>query len=152
MQDLQKEMVQRSANKLKAQEDPTDILARVASADIWLSVNLLEEKGIGRPSTFASLIDKIQFRNYVEKKDIEGIEIKNYNYVLKNSRLEENESSIIVGNEKNKLVITSLGVVVIEFIIEKMEELFNYEYTKNMEFELYLIASGNKIWHTSCQS
>ena len=117
-----------------------------------LLVNLLEEKGIGRPSTFASLIDKIQFRNYVEKKDIEGIEIKNYNYVLKNSRLEENESSIIVGNEKNKLVITSLGVVVIEFIIEKMEELFNYEYTKNMEFELDLIASGNKIWHTSCQS
>jgi hypothetical protein len=47
MQDLQKEMVQRSATKLKAQEDPTDILARVASADIWLSVNLLEEKVSG---------------------------------------------------------------------------------------------------------
>lgn len=115
-------------------------------------VNLLEEKGIGRPSTFASLIDKIQFRNYVEKKNIEGIEIKNYNYKLKNSLLQENEVSIIVGNEKNKLVITPLGIIVIEFIIEKMEELFNYEYTKNMELELDLIASGNKIWQTLCQS
>ena len=117
-----------------------------------LLVNLLEENGIGRPSTFASLIDKIQFRNYVEKKNIEGIEIKNYNYVLKNSKLEENEVSIIVGNEKNKLVITPLGLIIIEFIIEKMEELFNYEYTKNMELELDLIATGNKIWQTLCQS
>jgi DNA topoisomerase-1 len=119
-----------------------------------LLVNLLEEKGIGRPSTFASLIDKIQFRNYVEKKDVEGIEIKNYNYKLKQniSIIEENEISIIVGNEKNKLVITPIGIIVIEFIIEKMEELFNYEYTKNMEFELDLISSGNKIWQTLCQS
>lgn len=119
-----------------------------------LLVNLLEEKGIGRPSTFASLIDKIQFRNYVEKKDIEGIEIKNYNYKLKQniSVIEENEVSIICGNEKNKLVITPLGLIVIEFIIEKMEELFNYEYTKNMELELDLIASGNKIWQTLCQT
>jgi DNA topoisomerase-1 len=119
-----------------------------------LLVNLLEEKGIGRPSTFASLIDKIQFRNYIEKKDIEGIEIKNYNYKLKQniSVIEENEVLIICGNEKNKLVITPLGLIVIEFIIEKMEELFNYEYTKNMELELDLIASGNKVWQTLCQT
>lgn len=115
-------------------------------------VNLLEEKGIGRPSTFASLIDKIQFRDYVEKKNIEGIEIKNNNYKLKNSILEENEETIVVGNEKNKLVITPLGIIIIEFLLEKMEELFNYEYTRNMEFELDLIASGNKIWQTLCQS
>lgn len=114
-------------------------------------VNLLEEKGIGRPSTFASLIDKIQFRKYVEKKDVEGIEIKNYNYKLKGSTIEETETTIVVGNEKNKLVITPLGIIIIEFLLEKMEELFNYEYTRNMEGELDLIASGNKIWHTLCQ-
>jgi DNA topoisomerase-1 len=117
-----------------------------------LLVNLLEENGIGRPSTFASLIDKIQFRNYVEKKNIEGIEIKNYNYKLKKLVLEENEVSIIVGNEKNKLVMTPLGIIIIEFLVEKMDELFNYDYTKNMEFELDLIAKGNKIWQTLCQS
>ena len=117
-----------------------------------LLVNLLEEKGIGRPSTFASLIDKIQFRKYIEKKDIEGIEIKNYNYKLKQSIIEESEVSIIVGNEKNKLVITPLGIIIIEFLLEKMEELFNYEYTQNMECELDLIASENKIWQTLCQT
>lgn len=114
-------------------------------------VNLLEEKGIGRPSTFASLIDKIQFRKYVEKKDVEGIEIKNNNYKLKGLNIEEIETTIVVGNEKNKLVITPLGIIVIEFLLEKMEELFNYEYTRNMEYELDLIASGNKIWYTLCQ-
>ena len=30
-------------------------------------VQLLEEQGIGRPSTFSSLIDKIQTRGYVKK-------------------------------------------------------------------------------------
>lgn len=117
-----------------------------------LLVNLLEEKGIGRPSTFASLIDKIQFRKYVEKKDVDGIEIKNVNYKLKQSVIEEIEETLIVGNEKNKLVITPLGIIIIEFLLEKMEELFNYEYTKNMEIELDMIASGNKVWHTLCQS
>ena len=31
-------------------------------------VELLESKGIGRPSTFSSIIDKIQDRGYVKKK------------------------------------------------------------------------------------
>ena len=33
-------------------------------------VQLLEEKGIGRPSTFSSLVDKIQERGYVKKEDL----------------------------------------------------------------------------------
>ena len=35
-------------------------------------VKMLEEKGIGRPSTFSSLISKIQERGYVQKADVEG--------------------------------------------------------------------------------
>ena len=45
-------------------------------------VQLLEEKGIGRPSTFSYLIDKIQERNYVKKEDIKGIEINCKDYEL----------------------------------------------------------------------
>ena len=33
-----------------------------------------------------------------------------------------------------------------------MDELFDYEYTKKMESELDLIAGGNKIWQTLCQT
>ena len=117
-------------------------------------VKLLEDKGIGRPSTFASLIDKIKFRNYVEKKDVEGTEIVDFNYKLEMGNLEivNSEVTKTIGGEKNKLVITPLGIIVIEFLLEKMEELFNYEYTKNMELELDLIASGDKIWQSLCQT
>ena len=39
-------------------------------------VNLLEENGIGRPSTFSTLVDKIQERGYVKKEDIKGKELE----------------------------------------------------------------------------
>merc|ERR1711871_1489723 len=35
-------------------------------------VQMLEKKGIGRPSTFSSLISKIQDRGYVKKQNVEG--------------------------------------------------------------------------------
>ena len=35
-------------------------------------VQLLEQKGIGRPSTFSTLIDKIQERKYVKKENVKG--------------------------------------------------------------------------------
>ena len=40
-------------------------------------VQLLEKKGIGRPSTFSSLIDKIQDRNYVKKNECKRKKNKN---------------------------------------------------------------------------
>ena len=43
-------------------------------------VQLLEKKGIGRPSTFSSLIEKIQYREYVKRQDIKGKKIKCNNY------------------------------------------------------------------------
>ena len=38
-------------------------------------VKYLEKNGIGRPSTYASIINKVIERKYVEIKDIEGIKI-----------------------------------------------------------------------------
>ena len=45
-------------------------------------VQLLEKKGIGRPSTFSSIIDKIQERGYVKKLDIKGKKIKCLDFEL----------------------------------------------------------------------
>lgn len=33
---------------------------------------MLEKKGIGRPSTFSSIVDKIQERGYVKLQDVRG--------------------------------------------------------------------------------
>ena len=115
-------------------------------------IQLLEEKGIGRPSTFASLIDKIQERKYVEKQNINGKEIECIDFVLNENNITETKCKREFGNEKNKLVILPLGVLVIEFLIEKFGTFFNYEYTKEMEDDLDNIANGKKEWSSLCDT
>lgn len=113
-------------------------------------VQLLEEKGIGRPSTFASLVDKIQERKYVEKQNITGKEIESVDFSLNENTIIEVVSKREFGNEKNKLVIQPLGIIVIEFLLEKFDMFFNYDYTKEMEDDLDKIANGKLIWHNLC--
>jgi DNA topoisomerase-1 len=105
-------------------------------------VQLLEEKGIGRPSTFASLVDKIQERKYVVKQNIEGKEIEYQDYMLVDNNINSVVTTKEFGNEKNKLVIQPLGIIVIEFLLDKFNMFFNYDYTKNMEDSLDQIANG----------
>ena len=115
-------------------------------------VQLLEEKGIGRPSTFSSLVDKIQERGYVKKEDIKGKEIMCKDFELENGEIFEVETKREFGNEKSKLVIQQLGIIVIEFLDKNFFELFNYDYTKLMEETLDKISQGETIWFEVCRS
>ena len=115
-------------------------------------VQLLEENGIGRPSTFSSLVDKIQERGYVKKEDIKGREMMCKDFELDNGEIFEIENMREFGNEKGKLVIQSLGTIVIDFLEKHFSCLFNYDYTKTMEDELDKIAKGEIIWYTLCES
>jgi DNA topoisomerase-1 len=115
-------------------------------------VQLLEEMGIGRPSTFSSLVDKIQERGYVKKEDIKGKEIECKDFELENGDIFEIETKREFGNEKSKLVIQQLGIFVIEFLDKHFYELFNYDYTKIMEEYLDKISQGNLIWSEICKS
>jgi DNA topoisomerase-1 len=114
-------------------------------------VQLLEERGIGRPSTFSSLVDKIQERCYVKREDIKGREIMCKDYELENDQIFEIETKREFGNEKNKLVIQPLGIIVMEFLDKHFTELFNYDYTKSMEDELDKITKGEIVWHELCR-
>ena len=107
-------------------------------------VHLLEEKGIGRPSTFASLVDKIQERKYVLKQDIEGktIECEDYSLSSKQEPISKVVSSRQFGNEKGKLVIQPLGILVSEFLDTNFNEFFNYDYTSEMEQQLDNISKS----------
>jgi len=113
-------------------------------------VQLLEEKGIGRPSTFSSLVDKIQERGYVKKEDIKGKEILCNDYELENGEIFEIETKREFGNEKGKLVIQPLGIIVMEFLEKHFNELFDYNYTCKMEEILDKIAKDQHIWYESC--
>ena len=113
-------------------------------------VQLLEQKGIGRPSTFSSLIEKIQDRNYVTKQNIDGKKIEIIDYTLIDNAIVQEQGTKEFGNEKNKLVITQTGIFVIEFLIKYFNGLFNYDYTKSMEDELDNIAQGTKKYYELC--
>ena len=113
-------------------------------------VQLLEQKGIGRPSTFSSLVEKIQERNYVVKQNVEGKKLEIIDYVLLENNIIEEKGTKEFGNEKNKLVITQIGIFVIEFLIKYFNDLFDYDYTKCMEDELDNIARGKKKYYELC--
>ena len=106
-------------------------------------IQSLEEKGIGRPSTYSMLVDKIQERNYVKKMDVKGstIDCKDFEFV--DGTIKELATSREFGNEKNKLVILPLGKVVMSFLDKHFNDLFNYKHTKDMEEELDKIAKNN---------
>ena len=115
-------------------------------------VQLLEEKGIGRPSTFSMLIDKIQERGYVKKEEVKGKTMECIDFVLENDELVESKTTRIFGHENAKLVIQPTGIMVIEFLIKYYNDIFNYDYTKEMEDSLDEIAQNKKIWYTLCES
>jgi len=114
-------------------------------------VQVLEAKGIGRPSTFSSLISKIQDRLYVQKQDVKGKILKCIDFELVDDTIEETITERTFGGERNKLVIQPLGVLVLEFLLKHFDPLFSYEYTKKMEDNLDKIANGEKVWHTLCR-
>ena len=60
-------------------------------------IKALEKEGIGRPSTFSSLVSKIQEREYVKRENVEGVEYKSNEYVLTNNIVTKKEVVKIFG-------------------------------------------------------
>ena len=105
-------------------------------------IKKLEDLEIGRPSTYAIFVDTIINRGYVKKQNVEGEKYDAYDYVLENGKISKNKKEKTMGNENNKLVLQPIGLLIIEFLIKHFEELFSYDYTKNMEKELDSIYKG----------
>ncbi len=110
-------------------------------------INKMDPKNlnIGRPSTYASFIEKIQTRKYVEIKNIEGkkLEVSKYNAKKSDpSEINVETKEIVIGKEQKKLVPTELGIKVTEFLEKNFEMLMDYKFTANMEKELDDVAEG----------
>ena len=114
-------------------------------------VQLLEQKGIGRPSTFSSIIDKIQERKYVAKGDLEGKKIDCVDFELEGSTIERTAQERIFGNEKGKLAIQPIGQLVVEFLVKHYGTIMDYDYTKAMEDKLDSISRGEHAWQGLCR-
>ena len=134
-------------NKLQSRMNVRELKSHYSEASL---VSMLEECGIGRPSTFSSLVHKIQERGYVAKQDVPGRRVSCINYELDGGVLSQSVEEREFGNEKNRLVIQPLGYKVIEFLCAHFAELFDYDYTKRMEQQLDEVSSGEKRWGDVC--
>jgi len=116
-------------------------------------IQKLESLGIGRPSTFSMLVETIQDRKYVLKRDIEGTEVIGNEYVLlENREIQKKTLKKIFGASKNKLVVQDLGIKAIQLLLEHFESIFDYSYTSKMESELdELVTNPDKKWEDICK-
>lgn len=109
-------------------------------------VRELETFGIGRPSTFATLLAAIQDKNYVEERDFPPKEVSVKEYTMQPAQWPPTAltKKKKVGGEKRKLVPTELGRSVLSYLLTHFEDLFTYDFTAHMERRLDQIAEGTE--------
>ncbi|NDD92956.1 hypothetical protein EBZ37_12840, partial [bacterium] len=133
------------------QAQPTYTRAKPRFTEATL-VRELEGKGIGRPSTFASLLETLQDKGYVEKKTIAGTQVQTTTLLLHPNEWppSKQSGSKTLGAEKDKLVPTPLGHSVATFCSSEFPGLFAYSFTAEMEAGLDSIAKGDLPWKQLC--
>jgi DNA topoisomerase-1 len=130
--------------KMTATERFTKHAARYTEASL---VKKLEELGIGRPSTYAPTISTIIKRNYVEKKDKEGVKRDFRVLRLQKDEIKKITDQENTGAEKSKLFPTDLGLVVTDFLSQHFTKVMDYSFTANIEKEFDEIADGKMKWN-----
>lgn len=109
-------------------------------------VKRLEELGIGRPSTYAPTISTIQRREYVEKRNIEGVDRPYTQLKLKGEEVVVKTLTEKVGIDKGKLIPTDIGKIVNDFLVENFSNILDFGFTAKVESEFDDIAEGNEDW------
>lgn len=104
-------------------------------------VKLLDEKKIGRPSTFSSFVQKIQDREYVSKKNYESDTFLLKQWTLKGGKITKSTKKDKI-SEKQKIIMQDKGNEICAFLYQNYEMFFNYQYTAQMEEQLDTIADG----------
>ncbi len=109
-------------------------------------VKEIEQMGIGRPSTFATMITTVQDRNYVVKETREGIQRDYHQIEIVDGVISESIQSETTGAEKNKLFPTSVAYILVDFLLKNFRNIIGYEFTANLESDFDQIAEKSKPW------
>ena len=109
-------------------------------------VKKLEDLGIGRPSTYAPTIKTVQDRGYVEIKDLEGVDRDIIQIEFASGEIKKNNLTEKAGADRKKMMPTTIGEVVNDFLSEHFQKIMDYNFTADIEKELDAIADGSLTW------
>ena len=107
-------------------------------------VKKLEELGIGRPSTYATIMNTIQTRGYAEKGDSEGVPRDVVLLQLIDNKVEREIIQEKTGSNKGKLVPTPAGELISGFLTDHFDRVVDYGFTADVEKDFDDIA-GDRL-------
>ncbi len=130
---------QLKAEEIKARQNFAKPPARYTEGSL---VKKLEELGIGRPSTYASIMQAIQSRGYVVKGESEGEPREVIELTLVRGKIERELATEKTGSTKGKLLPTPIGELITGFLTDNFENIVDYQFTANIEEDLDKIAEA----------
>jgi DNA topoisomerase I len=104
-------------------------------------IKKMDQLGLGRPSTYSTILTKLYDKHYIERKDIDARVVKTQSYLRKNDTIESSEHESKIGSEKSKIVVTELGSKIDRYLEEGFNYIIDSKFTKNMEDALDNISS-----------
>lgn len=107
-------------------------------------VKKLEELGIGRPSTYATIMNTIQTRGYAEKGDSEGVPRDVILLQLIDNKVEREIIQEKTSSNKGKLVPTPAGELISGFLTDHFDRVVDYGFTADVEKDFDDIA-GDRL-------
>lgn len=109
-------------------------------------IKVMKDTGIGRPSTYASILNTLVERKYVVKETRTGDKKKIKIFTLKGGSISNKEKEITLNKERSKLFPTEIGRITNKFLEKNFEKILESGYTSKMENNLDEIANGKSEW------
>jgi len=111
-------------------------------------VEILEKQGIGRPSTYAAMVGKIQDKDFVRVENVSGKELllKELVYDCIKKTLLVSDNKMFLGKENKRLVPTQTGIISTKFLVNNFPQIMDIGFTVSMEKSLDEISNGKLDW------